>query len=56
MKLGKAIINKITAGNIVQIISIVCPCLIYLYAIGFFEYVLTIVNNIHDTKPKIINK
>jgi hypothetical protein len=30
MKLGKAINNNITAGNIVHIISKVCPCLIYL--------------------------
>jgi len=53
IKLGNAINNNITAGNIVHIISNVCPCLKYLYANLLSLKSLIITYNIYETKPNI---
>jgi hypothetical protein len=53
---GKAITNKTTAGNIVHIISIVCPCNIYLYGNGFLKPSRTILYNTQETNVNINTK
>jgi hypothetical protein len=56
MKLGNAIINNITAGNVVHTISINCPWFIYLYAIFELLYTVITFKNMYDTNPNIIHK
>jgi hypothetical protein len=56
MNEGNAIINNTTAGKIVQMISIVCPCTKYLCGKGFLVESLTILNNAHETTHKIKTK